>query len=193
MKKNFNLLIFGVGGQGILTLLEIVAQASLIEGYEIRTSELHGLSQRGGSVSVHARIGQRVFSPLVKRENADLIISLEAQEALKACYFASKNTKFLINNFLIPIPGVKTPSVKEILKVLKKFSKKITLIEASDICQREFKTNITAGIFLLSYASFKNLIPLKPDSILKAIKKVIPKKYLKLNLKTFELAKSFLS
>ena len=189
MEKNFNLFINGVGGQGILTLLQIIAESALIEGHDVKTSELHGLSQRGGSVAVHIRFGQNIYSPLVKQRGADLIISLEAQEPLRGCHFASQKTTFLINDSFIPIPNQKIKTKEEILKEIKKFSKKIFFISASEICKKEVGTEITAGIFLLSFASFNDLIPLKPNSILKAIKKVIPKKYLDLNIKTFELGK----
>jgi len=191
MKKNleqFNILIVGTGGQGQITLLQILAEAALFEGKEIKTSELHGLSQRGGSVEVHLRFGKKIFSPLVSQRKADLILGLEMQECLKACYFANSKTVFLINKYFVPIPLQKLLTEKEILKILKKFSKKVTLIEAANICQKELGTNIVAGIYLLSLASFKKLIPLKPASILKAIKKIIPEKYLELNLKTFNLA-----
>ncbi len=191
MKKNFdqfNILIVGTGGQGQITLLQILAEAALAEGKEIKTSELHGLSQRGGSVVVHLRFGKKVYSPLISQRKADLILGLEMQECLKACYFANPKTAFLINKYFVPIPLQKLLTEKEILKNLKKFSKKVTLIEAANICQKELGTNIVAGIYLLSLASFKKLIPLKPASILKAIKKIIPGKYLELNLKTFNLA-----
>lgn len=193
MKKffeQFNILIVGTGGQGQITLLQILAEAALFEGKEIKTSELHGLSQRGGSVEVHLRFGKKIFSPLVSQGKADLILGLEMQECLKACYFANSKTVFLINKYFVPIPLQKLLTEKEILKILKKFSKKVTLIEAANICQKEFGTNIVAGIYLLSLASFKKLIPLKPASILKAIKKIIPEKYLELNLKTFDLARN---
>jgi len=205
MKKNFeqfNMLIVGTGGQGQITLLQILAEAALSEGKEIKTSELHGLSQRGGSVEVHLRFGKKIFSPLVSQGKADLILGLEMQECLKACYFANSKTAFLINKYIVPMgpaqaggwragwsPLQKSLTEKEILKILKKFSKKVTLIEAANICQKELGTNIVAGIYLLSLASFKKLIPIKPASILKAIKKIIPEKYLELNLKTFNLAR----
>lgn len=83
--KNFNIILVGVGGQGIITLTRILAQAALIERYDVKTSELHGLSQRGGSVEAHVRFGAKIYSPLVKRAGADLIISLEIQETLRAC------------------------------------------------------------------------------------------------------------
>ena len=110
MKKNFeqfNMLIVGTGGQGQITLLQILAEAALSEGKEIKTSELHGLSQRGGSVEVHLRFGKKIFSPLVSQGKADLILGLEMQECLKACYYANPKTNFLVNKYIAPIPLVK--------------------------------------------------------------------------------------
>ncbi len=187
--KEFNIIIVGSGGQGQITLLQILAEAGFCEGYDIKTSELRGLSQRGGSVEVHIRLGKEVSSPLVSQGKADFILGLEMQECLKACYFANPETIFLINKYLIPIPFQKAIPEKETLKILKKFTKKINLIPAAEICQKELGTNVVTGIYLISYAAFKKLIPLKPNSILRAIKKIIPEKYLELNLKTFKLAK----
>lgn len=189
MKKDFNIIISGVGGQGIITLTRILAEAALIEKYDIKTSELHGLSQRGGSVESHIRFGQKIYSPLVKKSGADLIISLEAQEALKVCYYASKTgTIFLVNDFIKPIFNAKIPSSKSISKELKRFSKKSLFVPASKIAKEKLDKEVLAGVYLLGYAAFKKLIPLKPNSILKAIEKVIPKKYFSLNKKAFNLA-----
>jgi len=186
--NQFNILIVGTGGQGQITLLQILTEAALSEGYDVKTSELHGLSQRGGSVEVHIRFGKKIFSPLIPQGQADLIIGLEMQECLKATYFANPKTNFLINKHIIPIPLEKTLSEKEILNNLKKISKNIFLIPATEICQEKLGTSVVAGVYLISLSSFKNLIPIKPTSLLKAIKKIIPEKYLELNLKTFNLA-----
>ncbi|MDP1538613.1 MAG: indolepyruvate oxidoreductase subunit beta [bacterium] len=188
-KKDFNTVITGVGGQGLITLLQILAEAAFSEGYEVRTSELHGLSQRGGSVEVHIRFGRKIYSPLISQGKADLILSLEMQEALKAAYFANPKTNFLINEYIIPIPLQKTLSKEVIFKNLKKVSKNINVVPAEKICQEKLESSVVSGVYLLSLAVFKKLIPLKPDSLLKAIKKIIPEKYLELNLKTFELVK----
>lgn len=190
-KKEFNIIIVGTGGQGLITLLRILTEAVVFEKYDVKTSELHGLSQRGGSVEVHIRFGEKIFSPLVGQGRADLILGLEAQECLKACYFSNKNTIFLVNDFFIPILGQKTLSIKKISDELEKFSKKITIIPAVDICEKELSNKVVAGIYLLSYAVHKNLIPLKPESLLKAIEKSVSKKYLELNKKAFELAKKY--
>ena len=189
--KVFNIVIVGTGGQGLITLLQIIAEAALIEGYDIKTSELHGLSQRGGSVEVHIRFGKNIYSPLVEQGKADFILGLEAQECLKAIHFANPKTVFLINQHSIPIPSKKLIPDKEILARIKKVSKNINLIKATEICQKELGTNVASGVYLLNLAAFKNLIPLKPSSILKAMEKIIPEKYLDLNIKTFKLAKHY--
>ncbi len=189
--QEFNLVIAGVGGQGLITLLKIISEVALFENFDVKTSELHGLSQRGGSVEVHARFGKKIFSPLVRQGGADLIITLDFQEALKSCYYASKErTVFLINDFLSPVLKGKAVRKEGILKNLESFSKEKILIPASEICKKEIGKEVLAGVFFLSFASFKNLIPLKPSSILRAIGKIVPKKYFDINKKAFNLAQS---
>ena len=196
MPKNteqFNIVIAGVGGQGLITVLSILAEAARIENCDFASSELHGLSQRGGSVEVHIRFGGKIYSPLVKQGGADLIISLEAQESLKSCYYSSKENKtiFLVNEFFSPIQGAeKIYSAKDITEILQKFSQKSILIKASQICQKEFGTDVVAGIYLLGYAISKKILPFKEQSVILAIKKAVPENFLELNLKAFNLAKS---
>ncbi len=191
--NQFNIVIAGTGGQGVITLLNIISQAVLLEKKDVKTSELHGLSQRGGSVKVHVRIGKKLFSPLVKQGGADLIIALETQEAAKACYYASKEAKtiFLINDFFVPIANKALLEKNNILKDINKFSQKSILVPASEICKEKLGTSVAAGIFMLSLSSFKKLIPLKPESILKAIEKEISQKYFELNKNAFLLAKKY--
>ena len=94
MNKNaFNIVISGIGGQGIITLARILAYAAIIEKMDVKTSELHGLSQRGGSVETHIRFGKIIYSPLVRRGGADLIISLDAQESINVCSYAGEKDK----------------------------------------------------------------------------------------------------
>jgi len=186
---DFDVVIAGVGGQGLITLLQILAEAAFSEGYEIRTSELHGLSQRGGSVEVHIRFGKKIYSPMVKQGGADLILALEMQETLKMAYFANPKTNFLINEYIIPIPLQKTLSGKEILQNLRKISKNINVVPAEKICKEKLGNSVVSGVYLLSLAVFKKMIPLNPNSIQSAIKKIVPEKYLELNLKTFNLTK----
>ncbi len=177
-QKNFNIIITGVGGQGLITLVQIIDEAAFIEGYDVKSSELHGLSQRGGSVETHIRFGRKIYSPLISVSKADLIISLEMLEALRETAKAGKNTKFLINEFVSPFHGGLLK--EEIKNQLVKLKNEMHIVKASD----------PANVYLLGYAVNKKLMPLKPESILTAIKKVIPEKYLDLNIKAFELAET---
>jgi len=188
--EKFNMLITGVGGQGLITLLQIISEAARLEGKDIRTSELHGLSQRGGSVEVHIKFGQKIYSPLITQSKANLILGLEEQEILNGLYFANPKTNFLINRYVLPIPLKKLLTEKEIIKELQKISKNIIILPAEKICLEKLGNPVVSGIYLISYAVFNNLLPLKPQSIEKAIKKIIPEKYLELNLKAFQLARN---
>jgi len=187
----FNMVIVGTGGQGQITLLQIVAQAALEEGYDFKTSELHGLSQRGGSVEVHLRFGKKINSPLILPGRADLILGLEMQETLRAIPYSNPKTNFLLNKNISPIPLQKSISEEEVSNALSKISKNIDLIPAADICRKEFGTDVVAGVFLISLATFKGLIPLNSNSLFKALKKILPEKHWSLNLRTLEFAKKY--
>lgn len=194
MIKEFNVVIVGVGGQGILTLQAIIAQAALAQGFDIKTSEIHGLAQRGGSVPSHIRFGKKIYSGLVLEGEANLIFALEPLEALRACYYASKEKKtvFLIDNnkitpISVPVLKEKYPSIKEIEKTLKKFSKKVMVLNASEIVKKEVGSVLPANVFMLGFACGKKLIPLKKKFVLEAIKGIVSERYFEMNKKVFEL------
>lgn len=186
--KNFNIIVNGVGGQGVITLLSLIDEAAFIEGYDVKSSELHGLSQRGGSVETHIRFGKKIYSPLIPYKKADLIISLEMLEGLRETAKAGKNTKFLINEFVSPFQGGLQKD--EIKKQLAELKNEMHIVQASDICKEKLQNEVVSSIYLLGYAVGKKLIPLKAESVLAAIENVIPEKYLDLNKKAFELAKA---
>ena len=188
-QKTFNCVIVGTGGQGLITLLEILSDAAIKNGLDAKTSELHGLSQRGGSVEVHIKFGKRVYSPLVEAKKADLIVGLEMQECLKAAYFAGSQTQYLINKTEVMIPGKPLLAEEEIVKNLQKITKKIEVVDANGICQKELGTPVVSGIYLLCRAAFEKMIPLQPDTLLAAIKSSVAPKHLELNIKTWELAR----
>jgi len=189
MNKTFNIIIVGVGGQGLITLNNIIARAAFYEGYDVKTSELHGLSQRVGSVETHIRFGKKVYSPLVINGTADLVLGLEITEGLRAVKFLNPKTVFVVNNNYISF--MENISKKEIEEKIKlPVGSNLRLILASEICKKELGKEVVSSIYLLGYCIFKNLIPLKPDSVLKAIKETMPEKYLELNKKAFNLANS---
>ncbi len=189
-KKNFSIVIVGTGGQGLITLLEILANAAKNQGYDTKTSELHGLSQRGGSVEVHVKFGKKIYSPLVTKASADLILGLEMQECLKAAYFAGPNTHFLINKNITPIPEQTPIPAGTIVKNLSKFTKNIDVVDANAICQKALETSVVSGTYLLSLAVLTGVIPIGKEHFKQAIKQSIAPKYLELNEKTYKLAET---
>ncbi len=177
--KNFNILIAGAGGQGLITLVDILSKAALIEGLDVVSSELHGLSQRGGAVAVFVSTNnKKVYSPLFK--SADLILGLELLEGLRGTDFLKEETKVVINDYYLPFIGI--ISKEEILKKLKK-CKNLQIVKASEICKEEFGKDILAGMYLLGYLSHNNLIPISIKSLIKATEEVVPEKLLEVNKK----------
>jgi len=188
--KNFNTIICGVGGQGIITLLKIMANAALADGFDVKSSELHGLSQRGGSVKTHLKIGKDISSPLIIPAETNLILGLEIQEALRAKNFAGPQTAFVINKHLIPIQGSKIKQNQIEIYLKKEISpKNLHLIDATSMARKELNSPVLAGVLLLGYASYKKILPLSKKAIIKGIKKVIGPQYLSSNQKALELAK----
>jgi len=182
--EEFNLILTGVGGQGIITLLQIIDQAALVAGFEVRSSELHGLSQRGGGVEAHIRFGKKINSPMVSFGQADLIFALEITEALRESVKAGKQTKFLVNDYYLPFTN--SPIKEEVIEKLKLLNS-LYLVPASQICKDKLQNELVCTLYLLGFAVFKEIIPLKKESVLEAIKNVVPEKYQDLNIKAFEL------
>ena len=192
--KDFNLVVVGIGGQGILTLTNIVAEAAMKEGMDVKTSELHGLSQRGGPIPCHVRFGKKIYSSLVMAGQADLVISLEPLEALRAAYYGSKEKKtvFVFDTWRIIPSSILTqkeayPSINEIKTNLKKFSSRAVALDASELVKKQTGGVVSTNVYLLGYCVGKKLIKLKKKSIIEGIKKVIPEKYFEMNKKIFEL------
>lgn len=189
MEKNFNIIIRGVGGQGLITLLSVIDEAAFIEGNDVRSSELHGLSQRGGSVQAHIRFGKKVNSPLVMNGRVDLVISLEMLEGLRETAAFGKNTKFLINKNSLPLQDSLKPEEIE-LNLKSSVKNNLYLVPASQVCKEKLQNEVVATLYLLGVAVYKKLIPLSEESVIKAIKVLMPEKYRELNINAFKLAKT---
>lgn len=188
MNKVFNTIIVGVGGQGLITLNNIIAKAAFYDGYDVKTSELHGLSQRAGSVETHLRFGKKIYSPLVVAGKADLVLGLEITEGLRAVRFLNPKTVFVVNdNYISFLENISREEIEKKIKLL--VGNNLRLISASEICEKELGKEVVSSVYLLGYCIFKKLIPLKPASVLKSIKETMPKKYFDLNKRAFELAK----
>lgn len=184
--KNFNIVITGVGGQGLITLLDVISRAAFNKGLDVKTSELHGLSQRGGSVSVYIRFGKKVYSPMVPKAEANLILALEFQEALSGLEFANKNTVFVINNYQTPTLG-ESASFRQVEDNIKLATDKIFAMDFSAICAKELDNQVVVGMAMLGFAIEKGALPLTKEEIIKAMQEVMPERYHEINMKALNL------
>jgi len=107
MSKITNILMVGVGGQGIMTASDLLAKAAMFDGHDVKKSEIHGMSQRGGSVFSHVRYGEKVFSPTIKKGEADILLSSEVIETVRWLSYANKDTKLILSNAYIKPDTVK--------------------------------------------------------------------------------------
>ncbi len=186
--KNFNIVITGVGGQGLITLLDVIAQAAFNSGLDVKTSELHGLSQRGGSVSVYIKFGKKVWSPMVAKAQANLVLALEFQEALGGLEFANKNTNFVINNYQTPTMG-ESASLKQVEENVKLATDKIFILPFSTMCEKDLGNPVLVGMVMLGFAIEKGALPLTKEEIIGAIKETMPEKFWEINLKALDFVK----
>lgn len=101
-----NIVVTGVGGQGVVSATDIIALFALNAGYDVKKSDVHGMAQRGGAVISFVRYGEKVYSPIVEEGYADYIIALEEMEALRGVRFLKKNGIIILSNFHTPPPDV---------------------------------------------------------------------------------------
>ena len=107
MEQNVtNILVVGIGGQGVMTATEILAEAAIALGFDAKKTEVAGMAQRGGVVSSHLRFGQRVLSPQITAGSADLLLAFEAAEALRWCHFLKPGAVVLMNTAKLVPPVV---------------------------------------------------------------------------------------
>ena len=184
-----DIIIVGVGGQGILTSSMILAKAAMKAGLKVLTSEVHGMAQRGGSVEVHVRIGE-VLSPLIPLGNADVMVALEPVEALRYTKYLNENSIVIVNTRpIIPITVTlgmaKYPNAEEILSKLKEITPNVYPVNASEIAERLGAIQATNVVILGVLAKLVEL-PFGYKELEEAVRDVLPPKLHDLNLKALK-------
>ena len=188
MSESFDILIVGIGGQGTILASNILGEACLMEGRHVKGAETHGMAQRGGSVESHIRI-DGLFGPLIPPGHADLLISFDLLEALRYSHYVKKGGKMVVNcQLVLPtsvfMQNLVVPTQDEIIAALKKHS--LCLLDADKIAE-EAGSPLSQNVVMLGAASLS--IPLKPESLLEAVKCLVPKKTVEINAKAFEMGR----
>ncbi len=188
--KTWSLMFAGVGGQGSLLIAELTSLAAVGEGFDVKQTEVHGVSQRGGSVETHVRFGDKVHSPVVTPGEADAVVALEKLEALRfAHYLDAKNGTILVNDYEL-IPGSVANAEKiyphETIDYLTTKGLRVSALPATKIA-RELGDARMANVVLLGALS--TLLPISDGAWEKTLKLRIPAKYLEGNLHAFRSGK----
>jgi indolepyruvate ferredoxin oxidoreductase beta subunit len=134
--KVTNILMVGVGGQGIILASEILADVFMDAGFDVKKSEVHGMAQRGGSVSTHVRFGPKVFSPLIKEGEVDIFMAFEELEALRYIHFLGPKPTILLNEQRLNPPSVSLGTdnyPEKVAAILSQRAAKIKSIPARDL------------------------------------------------------------
>jgi len=189
--KKFEIVIGGVGGQGVLTLAAIIARAAMHEGEDVKAAELHGLAVRFGALQCHLRFGKKLYSPLVREGAADLIIATEPVEALRMAKYAGKKTVFLMDStpiypLYMYLDKERYPELKEITDALKPISKRVIVTDASKRAEELTGKTVAANTYLLGRAIAEDLIPVKKESVMVGMEEAVPERLLESNRKVFE-------
>ena len=186
--KKLNILIAGVGGQGVVLASDIVGEAALAAGYDIKKTDTLGMAQRGGSVISHVRIGQQVWSPLIKEGEVDIIVTFEKLEAARWSHYLRPGAIAIVNNQVVPPLSVnlgneRYPSDEEITNILKRWTDRIYFVDGTSRV-RELGNIRTLNMFMLGCASL--FIPLKVHIWKNTISQHLPSKIQQINITAFD-------
>jgi indolepyruvate ferredoxin oxidoreductase beta subunit len=193
----YNILLSGVGGQGLMLLSAVLGEASVAAEVKVVTQEQHGLAQRSGSISAHIRLGN-AHSPMIPYGSADMIIAMEAMEALRYIEYLKKDGSIVMNCRMMH-PVIETSklvnrrrenlnyvTLDEILEQLQKVTESMKIIDANSLAL-EAGNPRTENIVLLGAASKINGFPFSRDQLLDAVQKIVPERTIEANIKAFSL------
>lgn len=193
-RKTVNVSLVGVGGQGIILTADILAKTAAIAGYDVKKSEIHGMAQRGGSVTSQVRFGESVASPIIQEGTADILVSFDKLEAIRNAGVLAKGGTALVNDLYLTPITVSSGQQAEVADLdgrVKKSFRKLVLIDAMKVATDEVGNARTMNMVLAGALSA--LCPFKEEDWLKAMAEMLtgPKaKLLAVNQKAFQLGRA---
>ena len=182
-----NIMIVGVGGQGSLLASKLLGRLLLTRGYDIKVSEVHGMSQRGGSVVTYVRFGDKVYSPIIDRGEADFIVSFELLEAARYTEYLRPDGRIITNTQQInPMPVITGAAVYPEALVDKMQAAGIA-IDAIDALSLAEAAGSAKAVNLVLLGRLSKYFDFTEREWMQAIEKSVPEKFLDLNKKAFAL------
>jgi indolepyruvate ferredoxin oxidoreductase, beta subunit len=183
--RTYNVLIVGVGGQGIILASDVLSKAAALHGYDVKKNEIHGMAQRGGSVSSHVRFGKTVHSPIIRTGEADVLISFELLETVRYWPFVSEKGKVIINDHRILPPAVFTGQQEYPANILAEIKERIPdalVVDGLDAATKIGNPRVVNVVLLGMMSKFLDIPAEVYETVLKSSLKP---KLVDINLKAF--------
>lgn len=183
-----NIMIVGVGGQGTLLASKLLGYVLLNQGYDVKVSEVHGMSQRGGSVVTYVRFGEKVYSPIIDKGEADIIVSFEKLEAARWLEYLKPGGKIIVNvQESMPMPVI-AGLAKYPENLIEKMVQAGADVDAKDFLMIAEKAGSAKAVNIALIGRLSKCFPEIPkEEWQKAIQEVVPEKFIALNQKAFML------
>jgi len=181
-----NIMIVGVGGQGSLLASKLLGRLLLNEGFDAKVSEVHGMSQRGGSVVTYVRYGDKVYSPIVDVGQAEIIVSFELLEAARWLKYLAPGGRLITNTQQIEPMPVITGAAKYPENLVDKMTATGANVDAFDALALAEEAGSSKAVNIVLMGRLSKYFPFKKEAWIKALEEAVPEKFLALNLRAFE-------
>jgi indolepyruvate ferredoxin oxidoreductase beta subunit len=189
MEGKWDILVAGVGGQGIILATEVISEAAMLSGYDVKKADVHGMAQRGGSVVSTVRFSDKVYSPLVKYGDADVLLGFELLEGYRNINYVKDDGVVIINTQKInpmPVASGREKYPDFIEDRIKETGRRAIFVDALDIAK---ELGDIRAVNIIMIGALSKVLDIKEDVWKKAIEKYIKPKYIELNMKAFEMGK----
>ena len=186
-----SIMLVGVGGQGTLLASRILGNTLLSQGYDVKVSEVHGMSQRGGSVVTYIKYGESVHSPVIEKGEADVIVSFEELEAARWLPYLKKGGKIITNTQQIEPMPVITGVMEYPSDIIAKIQAKGADITALDALALANEAGSSRAVNVVLMGVLSRVLDFPADAWKKALDECVPAKALEINRKAFALGESY--
>ncbi len=185
--KTTNVMIVGVGGQGSLLASKLLGRLLIDEGYDVKVSEVHGMSQRGGSVVTYVRFGEKVYSPIITEGESDYIISFEKLEAARYAKYLNKDGLIVVNTQQIDPMPVIIGAAEYPTDVLDELTAKGLNVEALDALSLAEQAGSSKAVNIVLMGKVAKQFGIAYDKWITAIENTVAPKFVEMNKKAFDL------
>ena len=188
-----DIFLAGVGGQGTLLASEVLCDAFLLAGFDVKKSEVHGMAQRGGSVTTHLRFGQKVFSPLIEPGKADLLVAFEKIEALRFAHYLRPGGAMVVNAQEILPPAVATGQERYPADVPERLAAVTDRLYLVDALAAALSLREVRAVNMVMVGAASRFLPLPEEAYEKALKGSLAERIVAVNVAAFRAGRSLLS